>query len=337
MERPPDTEQEIMSVLVTGGAGFVGLNLIEQLLGRGEDVVAFGPAPLPDAATAAMAHLPGKLSTVLGDVRRGADLDAALREHAVDRVVHGAAVTAGLEREKNAAVDIFTVNLLGAVEVMEAALRHGVRQVVQLGTGSVFGSAGRVEGMLDETSAVLPDTLYGISKFAAERTGVRYRQTRGLNLTVLRLGTVFGRWEYDTGVRDTLSLPLQLSGIAEAGGQAVVHSLAADDWVYSVDVARGILAVLDRGQTPDPVYHLSAGARWSVRDWCERLRERFPRFAYRMADNLDECTIGRDKAVQRAPMDIARLRRDTGYEPLYMLERAFDDYLAWRAAVGRIA
>ena len=134
-----------------------------------------------------------------------------------------------------------------------------------------------------------------------------------------------------------MSLPLQLSGIAEAGGQAVVHSLAADDWVYSVDVARGILAVLDRGQTPDPVYHLSAGARWSVRDWCERLRERFPRFAYRMADNLDECTIGRDKAVQRAPMDIARLRRDTGYEPLYMLERAFDDYLAWRAAVGRIA
>ena len=150
-----------------------------------------------------MAHLPGKLSTVLGDVRRGADLDAALREHAVDRVVHGAAVTAGLEREKNAAADIFTVNLLGAMEVMEAALRHGVRQVVQLGTGSVFGSAGRVEGMLDETSAVLPDTLYGISKFAAERTGVRYRQTRGLNLTVLRLGTVFGRWEYDTGVRDT--------------------------------------------------------------------------------------------------------------------------------------
>lgn len=240
-----------MSVLVTGGAGFVGLNLIEQLLERGEDVVAFGPAPLPDAATAAMAHLPGRLSTVLGDVRRGADLDAALREHAVDRVVHGAAVTAGLEREKNAAADIFTVNLLGAVKVMEAGLRHGVRQVVQLGTGSVFGAAGQVEGMLDETSAVLPETLYGISKFAAERTGVRYRKTRGLNLTVLRLGTVFGRWEYDTGVRDTLSLPLQLSGIAEAGGQAVVHSLAADDWVYSVDVARGILAVLDRGQTPD--------------------------------------------------------------------------------------
>ena len=119
---------------------------------------------------------------------------------------------------------------------------------------------------------------------------MRYRQTRGLNLTVLRLGMVFGRWEYDTGVRDTLSLPLQLSGIAEAGGQAVVHSLAADDWVYSVDVARGILAVLDRGQTPDPVYHLSAGALVGA-GLVERLRERFPRFAYRMADNLDECTI----------------------------------------------
>ena len=189
-------------------------------------------------------------------------------------MVHGAAVTAGLEREKNAAADIFTVNLLGAMEVMEAALRHGVRQVVQLGTGSVFGSAGRSKACWTKPAPCCPTRC---TASAVRRRAHRRALSADTRPEPDRAAAGHGLrpLEYDTGVRDTLSLPLQLSGIAEAGGQAVVHSLAADDWVYSVDVARGILAVLDRGQTPDPVYHLSAGARWSVRDWCERLRERF--------------------------------------------------------------
>jgi nucleoside-diphosphate-sugar epimerase len=327
-----------MAVLITGGAGFVGLNVAEQLLGRGDDVVIFGPMAPPAAAVAALARQPGRLNVVLGDVTRAADLDAVVQGKGIDAVVHGAAVTADLAREKRAARDIFTVNLLGTIEVLEAALRHNVRRVVQMGTGSIFGPAGKVAGMLDEqTSPALPETLYGISKFAAERTGLRYRQTRDLSLTVVRLGMVFGRWEYDTGVRDTLSLALQLLRVAEEGGEAVVHAEAADDWVYSVDVARGLIAVLDLPNTPDPVYHLSAGMRWSVSAWCERLRQRFPRFTYRLAERLEECTVARNKAAPRAPMDIARIRRDAAYEPAYLLDRAFEDYIAWRDATGRFA
>ncbi|MDB5954758.1 NAD(P)-dependent oxidoreductase [Ramlibacter sp.] len=320
-----------MAVLITGGAGFVGLNVAEQLLKRGDDVVLFGPAPPPAAALAALQREPGRLLLAAGDVSQASDLDAALGAHTIDRVIHGAAVTADLAREKRAARDIFTVNLLGTVEVLEAALRHQVRRVVQLGTGSIFGAAGKSGDMLDEqTSVVLPESLYGISKFAAERTGLRYRQTRALNLTVVRLGTVFGRWEYETGVRDSLSMALQLLRAAENGAEVVIHTETADDWVYSVDVALGLIALLDLPETPEPVYHLSAGMRWSVEGWCRRLQERFPRFNYRLTDRLEECTLGRTKAAMRSPMSIARIRRDGGYEPAYLLDRAFDDYLAWR-------
>lgn len=325
-----------MAVLITGGAGFVGLNVAEQLLGRGEDVVIFGPMAPPDAAVQALRRQPGRLDIAAGDVSVASDLDAVLRTHRIDRLVHGAAVTADLAREKRAARDIFTVNLLGTIEVLEAALRHDVRRVVQLGTGSIFGPAGKTDGMLDEqTSPALPETLYGISKFAAERTGLRYRQTRQLNLTVVRLGMVFGRWEYDTGVRDTLSMALQLLRVAEEGGSAIVHTGAADDWVYSVDVAHGVIAVLDLPATPDPVYHLSAGMRWSVPAWCQRLQQHFPRFTFRLSDKLEECTVARNKAAPRSPMDIGRIRRDAGYEPAYLLDRAFDDYIAWHGAAGR--
>src|SRR5258708_35013395 len=180
-----------MAVLITGGAGFVGLNVAENLLARGADVILFGPgAPPPEAVTSLERH-PGQLSLVHGDVSVAADLDAVFGSHAIDRVVHGAAITADLAREKRAARDIFTVNLLGTVELLEAALRHGVSRVVQLGTGSIFGAAGTASAMLDEqTSPAVPRTMDGISKYAAERTALRYRSTRGLNLAVARLGVV---------------------------------------------------------------------------------------------------------------------------------------------------
>jgi len=324
-----------MATLITGGAGFVGINVAGALADRGDSVVLFGPAPPPPEALAWLRGKPGAVAMAMGDVTRAADLDTVIDRHAIDRVIHGAAITADIHREKRAARDIFTVNLLGTIEMLEAALRHKVRRVVQLGTGSIFGTAGRASPALDEqASPAMPETMYGISKYAAERTALRYRDTRDLNLTVVRLGTVFGPWEYDTGARDTLSVPLQLLGVAERGETAVVNASAGGDWIYVTDVARGLIAMLDLPTSPDPVYHLSAGMVWSIEDWCERLKGHFPRFCYRLTDRADECTVGRNNAAPRSPMLIERMRRDTGYTPDYLAERAFADYAAWRAGVA---
>ena len=321
-----------MAVLITGGAGFVGLNVAGALADRGEAVVLFGPTPPPVAPLAWLQAKRGSVAVVLGDVTRPEDLDAVIEKHRIERVIHGAAVTADISREKRAARDIFTVNVLGTIEMLEAALRHKLRRVVQLGTGSIFGAAGRASPTLDEQSSpAMPETMYGISKYAAERTGLRYRNTRKLNLTVVRLGTVFGPWEYDTGARDTLSVPLQLLGVAERGESAVVNVSSGGDWVYVTDVARGLAGMLVLSASTDPVYHLSAGMMWSVEDWCERLKGRFPRFNYRLTDRADECTVGRNNAAPRSPMQIERIRRDTGYSPDYLPERALGDYLEWRS------
>lgn len=219
------------------------------------------------------------------------------------------------------------------MEVLEAALRHRVERVIQLGTGSIFGSAGNVQGPLDEVSSlVLPESLYGISKYAAERTAVRYRQARGLTVSVLRLGMVFGRWEYASGLRDTLSLPWQLAHLARAGEHVVLHADAGNDWVYADDVARGIRAALATPTLTEPVYHLSAGQEWSVPDWCALLQQRHPGFTYAFSQNLGDCTVGRNKAAKRAIFSIERLTRDTGYRPRFLLSEAFENYMDWSDA-----
>lgn len=319
-----------MRVLIAGGQGFVGLNLGQQLLSQGHPVGLFGPDTAPPAFKETLQQLPGELTLMEGDVSNADDIGHALTSFRPERVVNAAAITAGLDRERTSARRIIEVNLLGTIEVLEACLRHQIPRLVQLGTGSVFGQAGRWSDWLDEdSSAAMPESLYGISKFAAERACIRYATQRGLDVTTLRLGTVFGRWEYSTGVRDTLSIPLQLLKAAYAKEPAVVLRDCADDWVYSVDVARGIVAALCAIRVPRPLYHLSAGRRWDIARWCQLMARAFPDFQYEIVDDPSQCTIGKNASPKRSPMRIDRVQTDLGYEPAYQMEVAFADFLQW--------
>lgn len=323
-----------MTTMITGGSGFVGLNIAEALLSRGNDVLLFSLAPPPAAALAALGRELGRLTVLEGDVVDRSGFQAALREYRVTTLVHGAAITADADRERVAAHRIAEVNVLGTIEVLEAAAAAGVRRIVQLGTGSVFGLAGTAAPLLDESAvAPVPETLYGITKYAAERIGIRYRELRGLDLVVARLGVVFGRWEYPTGVRDTFSIPLQLTAIAEAGGEARFPEELPDDWVYATDVAHGILALLDARAVRRPLYHLASGTRWSVVDWCYRLQREFPRFRFAQVQNAVACNVGRSTPRPRSPMSIAAIQHDHGYKPAYLMDQAFEDFIAWRREV----
>jgi nucleoside-diphosphate-sugar epimerase len=172
-------------------------------------------------------------------------------------------------------------------------------------------------------------TSSSISKFAAERTCIRFASRRNVDVTVMRLGTVFGRWEYSTGVRDTLSIPLQLLQAAYRGEQVVLSRECADDWIYSVDVAHGVLAALDVKSRLQPLYHLSAGGRWDIDQWCKKLATAFPAFAYQSVDDPSLCTVGRHASARRSPMGIERITKDIGFKPQYLADRAFEDFVQW--------
>lgn len=282
-----------MNVLITGGAGFIGLNIAEHLLRAGDSVVSYGLESPPTMAMRAFDSLPGGMAVKIGDVRDRNTLVETLREHDVQCIVHGAAITAALPREAQQAPLIAAVNFGGTIEVLEAALHHGVRRLVQLGSGSVYGASVKKEGLLDEERDIpVPDSLYGITKYAAERTALRYRVTRGLDVVVARLGVVFGRWEYDTTLRDTLSIPLKLTQLAESGHRAMFCEQLPDDWVYAADVADAVARLLRVHKIPQPLYHVGTGRRWSAAAWCERLRELHPSFSYEMVGDVSNANVG---------------------------------------------
>lgn len=323
-----------MTYLITGGSGFVGLNIAAALLERGETVVLLDVNGPPAAAERHLRGLGGALAVEAGDVRDGAATAAVMKRHGIRKLVHGAAITAGAERERKQARFIAEVNLGGTIETLEAALAAGVSRVVQLGTGSVFGAQiPPGTASIDEGETLpVPDSLYGITKYAAERTALRYRDTRGLDVAVARLGVVFGPWEYDTGVRDTLSIPLQLLRAAEAGEFVRFRRTLPDDWVYVRDVAGAVLALLDLPATPNPVYQVATGGRWSILDWCERLKGRYPGFDYAIVGDGEPVSIGATQPSARPPFSVGRLRRDANFTAAFPPDRAFDDYVRWRAA-----
>ncbi|RCW76368.1 NAD-dependent epimerase/dehydratase family protein [Pseudorhodoferax soli] len=321
-----------MATFITGACGFVGLALAERLLQQGETVVGFDQAPLPAAAARAFAALPGRLAMVQGDVRNGAALEAAMRTHRPQRLVTLAAITADVRRERAAPASIFEVNLGGVVAALSAAAACGVQRVLHASSGSVYGASGKGAAALQEDRTPLqPEGLYGISKQAAEAAALRLAALHGLDLVVGRLGTCFGPWEADTGVRDTLSAPLQVLLRAERGEAVRLPRDSHRDWLYVRDAAAGLQALLDTPRLPHAVYNVAAGFMGTMAEWCEVVATQHPGWSWRISAAADS-NIDYYAPYDRAPMDITRLRADTGFVPRYDLHAAAEDFFAWRRA-----
>lgn len=318
-----------MNTMITGAGGFVGLNVAEALLREGRDVVLFDARPaLPDDARETFDALPGRATYVRGDVLDDSAVAAVLAEHDVDRVLHMAVITPGLDRERRHAQRIVEVNLMGTMAVIEAARAHGVRRFVYPSSASVYGHASFDDALLEEaTTHPIPDAFYAISKYAAERGVLRAGELWGLPAVAARVGAVFGPWEHETGLRDTLSGPMQATRSALRGEEVVLPRPGPVDWVYARDVAGALIALLDTETTRHPVYNVSGGTRWTVADWCARLLEAYPGFSYRFAEPGEAPTIAMGPR-DRSPLAIDRLREEI-YRPRFDLSTAFDDYRAW--------
>lgn len=319
-----------MRVLLVGGSGFVGMNVAEALVARGDDVALFDPGDIPADAAAALAKGPGNYEHVDGDVRNEAALAAACEGR--DAAIFAAAITAGATRDLDRAAEIFNVNTLGVARALKAAREAGVARFVYTSSASVYGEvSGAADALGEVEPSAVPETVYGISKYAAERLTVRARRTLGQDTRTLRLGSVFGPWERATGVRDTLSPIFQVTDAARSGTPVVLPRAGRRDWIYSRDIAGGIIAALDHPDGFDGVINVAPGVEWTVADWCERLSDRFAAFAFEIAGAGSRATIDYHGPTDRSPLSNRRLVEELGFQPTFDIDTAFADLMAWIA------
>ena len=323
--------------IVTGGSGFVGLAVVEQLLLRGESVAIADVIPPPEEFVAHAGTLGGRLAFHPLDVQQGPAVAQLLERLAPRTVIHAAAVTSDAARERRDPDLVVRTNLMGTLNLLEAVRQGPGCRLVHLSTSGVYGDIANRRGFhasaIDEEVPPDPRTLYAVSKAAAELTVRRYAELFGLDAVCARIGICWGPWEYDTGLRDPFSAPLQLLRTAARRGQAALARDAIKDWAYSRDVGRAVVAIKDAGQTPSQVYNVGADAVWPISAWAERLRDAFPGFAFALPEPASP-TIELYGPKDRPPLSVERLKSEIGFAFAYDREAAFADYLDW---AGRFA
>ena len=324
-----------MTFLVVGGSGFIGLNVIQELISSSEQVISLDKSPIPPAAMNVFSKLPGKFTSIQLDITNTEDVDRVISGGDVDVIFYGAAITAGVKREISDPLSVFDVNVIGLLNVLKAACRApSVNKIINISSGSAYGNGGFGDTgwkhSLDEFGTREdPQTLYAISKYTGERVALRMGELLKKRVINVRLSAIFGRWEYDTGVRDTLSAPMQATLLALKGATALIDRKEERDWTYSRDVARALYKLANNENINSSLYNISSGETWSVFDWCAVLKMSYPDFNYRLCEFGEVPNIDLFGTRDRIKMSPDRFLCDIEYTLSANLNEIFEDFKMW--------
>lgn len=325
-----------MTVLIAGGCGFIGLATAERYLADGAEVVLFDRNNLHPEARRAFDALPGRYTLVRGDIRQAEPIAQAIGDHKVDAVFYGAAVTSGPDRERDAPESVIEVNLVGLAQTLKAAHKAGVKRLINISSGAAYGTGAFGDtgwsGPLDEYGTrEEPFKIYGMTKFGSERLVRRYAELTELEAVSVRLSTIYGAWEIDSGARDTLSAPMQAAQLARAGKPALFAREDALDWTYSRHVAGALQALMaaPRDRIRSDLFNVTSARPVSVLQMCAALQRRFPAFEYRLAAPGEAPTVDLHSDKDRFPMKPDRLAGEIGHRLPDDLDATMTDFIDW--------
>jgi UDP-glucose 4-epimerase len=295
-----------MKTLVTGGAGFIGSNLVDALLARGDAVTV-----VDDLSTGRRANLDGALAAgaelVELDIRDAAALAALAGERRPETVFH---LAAQIDVRKSLADPAFDaeVNVGGTANVLEAARAAGTRRVVFVSTGgAIYGEGDGQELPLGEDAPIAPLSAYGQSKFAAEGYLALFERLYGLSTVALRLGNVYGPRQDPLGEAGVIAI---FCGLLRSGGRPTVFGDGKQtrDYIYVGDVVTAALAAAD--STVSGPVNLGTGVETDVLELAEALGR-----LGGVEDFEPELAPARTGEVQRITLDAGRAERELGWRP----------------------
>ena len=341
-----------MKAVVTGGGGFVMANIVRRWLESdpGHRAVAVDASPMDDAARRYFAPVADRLRFVEGDVA-APNLWARLPTDA-DYVVHGAAVTPhaytdaeGRRRdpEREDPLRVVNVNVMGTAQALNwARSLTQLRRFVYVSTGSVYADAVPAQEKqffpLPEDGYTGPTALYDCSKYAGELIAQRFKQLYDLDLFIVRLSSVFGPMDRQTGARKVRNVANVIMHAAASGRALTADSLeAVGDYVYAPDVAEAVrrLLLAARSDLRHEIYNIACGTTSTVRELVDLATAAAPGFTVRVVDPAaaELRTVPDRRTGKWAAYDISRAASDLGWRPRPLAE-AVRDYIAWLHAEG---
>jgi len=247
-----------MRVLVTGGAGFIGSHLVDALVARGDEVVV-----ADDLSSGREGRLDPRAHLQKVSVTDPAALTAVVEGSGAELVCHLAA-----QIDVRASVDFpaddAQVNVVGTVNVLEAARQVGARVLFASSGGALYGRDAPIPSREDVLP--LPESPYGIAKYCAECYIGLYNRLHGTSHSVLRLANVYGPRQDPAGEAGVITI-FCASALGSARPTIYGDGAQTRDYVYVGDVVAAFLAAADRGRPG--TWNIGTGAEVSVLDLVE--------------------------------------------------------------------
>jgi UDP-glucose 4-epimerase len=291
-----------MRILMTGGAGFIGSNVVDAYVEAGHQVIV-----VDDLSSGSRANRNPAARCYNVDVRSD-EIDHIVETEHPDVVNHHAAQVS-VRRSVEAPLTDASVHILGSVRVLEAAHKHGVRRVIFASTGgAIYGEIER--GLGDEQHPCRPLSPYAVAKLSVEHYLEYYRATYGLETVVLRYANVYGPRQDPHGEAGVVAIFIQqiLAGIAPT---IFGDGEQTRDFVYVDDVVRANLAALDVavGGDRSSVFNIATGREASVNEVWDTLA------AIAAPTVTPHHEPPRPGDLRRSVLDPARAKRDLGWFP----------------------
>lgn len=307
--------------LVTGGAGFIGSNIVDELLRRGQRVRV-----LDNFSTGReenVADFASRVEMIRGDVRD---------EHAVDEAVKGAdyvlhqAALASVPRSIADPTANNQVNAQGTLNVLIAAKRHAVKRVVYASSSSVYGDSQELPKV--ETMTPNPKSPYAVAKLAAEYYCRVYGDLHALPTVALRYFNVFGPRQ-DPGSQYSAVIPLFVKALLE-GKSPTIHGDGEQsrDFTFISNVVSANLLACEAKITGARVYNIACGGRYTLNQLFAALRDRI--------GTGGEPVYGppRPGDVKHSMAGIERIQKELGYRVEIPFEEGIDRTVQWYQTVG---
>jgi dTDP-glucose 4,6-dehydratase len=311
------------AVLVTGGAGFIGSNLVRFLRRERPDWTVVNLDKLTYAGNAeSLADLRSDPKHLFerGDIAEADLVERLIGEHRVDAILNLAAES-HVDRSILGPAIFVETNVGGTQVLLDAARKMGVKRFVQVSTDEVYGSLGAT-GKFTEASPLQPSSPYSASKAAADLLALAYGRTFGMDVVVTRCSNNYGPYQFPEKL-----IPLMIANALE-GRKLPVYGdgMQVRDWIHVEDHCRALLLALERGRGGE-VYNLGADNEWPNLRIVERLLQILGK-----GSELIEHVKDRPGHDRRYAIEAAKARAELGWEPRIGFADGLQATVGWYVA-----
>lgn len=308
------------TLLVTGGAGFIGSNFLNYILNKRNDLFIVNLDKLTYAGNLenlVKINDNSNYQFVRGDICNEELVDYLFSKYKFDYLVNFAAES-HVDRSILGSASFYQSNVIGTNILLETSKKYGIQKFLQISTDEVYGSLGK-HGYFTESTPLSPNSPYAASKAAADQMVMAFHHTFGIPAVISRCSNNYGPYQFPEKL-----IPLMIiNALNDKKLPVYGDGLNVRDWIYVVDHNRAVEMILEKG-IPGEVYNIGVGNEIENINIVKLILKKLGK-----PDSLIEFVKDRPGHDRRYAIDATKIHSELGWKPEYDFESAIDETISW--------